>query len=62
MPSISSSWWSFGAGTGELDEYEPHYYSLMIEANPRNKQLYNIIKNGDKKFHDLLEDFELKER
>jgi len=64
VPKISSSWFSWGKGSSQMDddEYSSHYYSLLIEANPRSRQLYNIIKNADKELHDLLDDFELKER
>ena len=62
VPEISTSWFSWGEGTSELDEYEPHYYSLLVEANPRNKQLYSIIKNSKQDVSDLLEEFKLRER
>jgi len=46
VPRISSPWFSWGEGTGELgdDEYESHYYSLLMRANPKNKVLYKILK------------------
>ena len=64
VPKISSSWFRWGEGSSRMDEdeYESHYYSLLIEANPRSRQLYNIIKGSDSKLHDLLDDFEVKER
>lgn len=42
------TWWKFfDAGAKRLDEYEPHYYELLVEANPpRNRELYNIIKSN----------------
>ena len=62
VPEIATTWYKFGAGTSELEEYEPHYYSLLVEANPRNKTLYKIVKEGGEKLEDFLDDFELRER
>ena len=45
----------------ELEDYEPHYYKLMIEHNKDSRELYDIVKNGDEKLKDLLNDFEIKE-
>lgn len=59
VEKITANWW--GEGSGELKDYEPHYYELMIDANKENKQLYEIVKNGDKKLQNLLENFELKD-
>ncbi len=56
---IEANW--FGEGSDELEEYEPHYYELLVEYNPKNRKLYEIIKNGDEKLHYLLEKFELGE-
>jgi len=56
---IDSNWW--GAGSGDLKKYAPHYYELLVESNKKNKKLYNIIKNGDEKLHYLLKEFELKD-
>lgn len=58
VPEINAAWW--GEGSDELEEYEPHYYKLMIEANSNNREFYDIIKNGDKKLHYLLKDFDIK--
>jgi hypothetical protein len=58
VPEIDAAWW--GEGSEELDAYEPHYYKLIIEANPDSRELYDIIKNGDKKLENLLEDFDIK--
>ena len=56
VPEIDSSWWNwFDEGNDELEEYEPHYYSLLVEANPHDKALYEIIKSGGEKVQDLLE-------
>lgn len=54
---IAANW--FGEGSSRLDEYAPHYYELLVEYNNKNKKLYEIIKNGDKKLHFLLEKFEI---
>lgn len=59
VKEIDASWW--GEGSDELKDYEPYYYSLLVKSNKNNKQLYNIIKNKDKKLHYLLEEFELKD-
>ncbi len=59
VEKIEANWW--GEGSDALKEYEPYYYKLMIDANKENKQLYKIIKNGDKKLQNLLKDFEIKD-
>ena len=45
VPEIDANW--FGDGSDELEYYEPHYYKLMAEANPKNQQLYDIVKARD---------------
>jgi hypothetical protein len=57
VEEIDAAWW--GEGSDELEEYEPHYYELLVEYNKTNKRLYEIIKNGDAKHHELLEEFEI---
>ncbi len=59
VEEIDASWW--GEGSDELESYEPHYYSLLVDSNKKNKKLYEIIKNGDEKLHYLLKEFELKD-
>lgn len=59
VPEIDADWW--GEGSDELEDYEPHYYELMLTYNKANKKLLDIIKSGDKKLHFLLENFEIKE-
>lgn len=59
VPEINAAWW--GEGSDELEDYEPHYYELMVSYNKKNTKLYEIVKNGDEKLHFLLEDFEIKE-
>ncbi len=46
IPEIDANW--FGAGSSELDNYEAHYYELLAGANPKNKNLYKIVKAIDK--------------
>ena len=57
VEEIDANWW--GEGSSELESYEPHYYELLVEFNKKDKNLYEIIKNGDEKFHDLLDNFEI---
>jgi len=45
IPEIDANW--FGDGSSELDYYEPYYYGLMAQANPKNKNLYDIVKKKD---------------
>ena len=59
VDTIDANW--FGAGSGELKEYEPHYYELLAKHNRKNKELYETLKSGDKKLHYLLKEFEIKE-
>lgn len=56
VPEIDANWW--GEGSDELEEYEPHYYELMIKANLQNRELYEIVKSGGEKLEDLLEEFD----
>ena len=57
VEKIEANWW--GEGSDELETYEPHYYELLVESNPKNEKLYEIIKNSDEKYHYLLENFDL---
>ncbi|MDQ1264057.1 MAG: hypothetical protein QG559_1058 [Campylobacterota bacterium] len=56
VPEIRAAWW--GEGSDELEEYEPHYYELLVKANAQDKRLYEIIKSGGEKLEDLLEEFD----
>lgn len=56
VPEIDANWW--GEGSDELEEYEPHYYELMVKANPNNKELYEIVKSGGEKLEDIAEEFD----
>ena len=60
VPEIETSWLAWGDGTNELEEYEPHYYSLLVEANPKNKSLYEKVKEQGEKLSFLLDEFKLK--
>ncbi len=59
VKKIDANW--FGKGNEELKTYAPHYYELLISSNKKNKQLYEIIKNGDPKLHYLLKKFNIGE-
>lgn len=59
IKEIDAAWW--GDGSDELEDYEPHYYELMVRHNLKNKKLYEIIKKGDAKLNFLLDEFEIKE-
>lgn len=59
VPEINANW--FGAGSWHLDEYEPHYYELLVESNPKNKELYKIIKSLGEELEDLVDEFDIKE-
>lgn len=57
VETIDAAWW--GEGSNELESYTPYYYELLVTFNKKNKNLYEIIKNGDEKYHGLLDDFEI---
>lgn len=60
VEEIEANW--FGEGSDELEEYEPHYFELLVEYNAHNRAFYETIKSGDKAFHYLLDEFDLKEK
>ena len=61
VEEISQPWWKwFDDGAKKLDDYEPHYYELIVKANRDNKELYEIVKSGGNKLKDLLEEFDIK--
>ena len=60
VENIEEAWW--GEGSNPLEEYEPHYYKLLIEHNKENKKLYSIIEKSDEKLHYLLDDFKIGEK
>jgi hypothetical protein len=43
VEEIEAAWW--GEGSNELESYEPHYFELLTEANPNNKELQKIVDN-----------------
>lgn len=60
VDEINSNW--FGAGSSEMESYEPHYYKLLVANNKKNKTLFHIIKNSkNKEVHSLADQFEIGE-
>ena len=60
IESIPSHWWQFwGEGNDELEAYAPHYYELLVQNNPYDTRLYEIIQKSDAKFHYLLKQFKI---
>lgn len=59
VDNIDAAWW--GSGSSRLESYEPHYYELLVANNKTNKELYEIIKNGDASLHYLLDEFDIGE-
>ena len=59
VKEIEEAW--FGEGSDPLEDYEPHYYSLLVKFNKKNRELLNIVKSGDEKLQFLLNEFEIKE-
>jgi len=59
VEKIDANWW--GEGSNELEDYEPHYYELIAKANPKNRELYEIVKKGGEKLEDALDAFDIKE-
>ncbi len=57
VEDIDAAWW--GKGSTKLENYEPHYYELLVEYNSENKNLYEIIQKGEKSLHYLLDDFKI---
>jgi hypothetical protein len=53
---IDANWW--GAGSSEMKEYAPHYYELLVKNNPKNQELYKIVKSH-KNLADLVDEFEI---
>jgi hypothetical protein len=57
VKDINANW--FGEGSSKLKVYDPYYYELLIKSNPKNKELYNLVK--DQNLTKLLDKFELKD-
>jgi len=53
---IDAAWW--GEGSDEMESYAPHYYELLVQNNPKNKKLYEIVK-GNPTLQNLLDEFEI---
>lgn len=59
VKEINANW--FGEGSDKLKAYDPYYYGLLVKNNPKNKQLYDLIKNKEQNLTSLLGEFELKD-
>lgn len=57
VDEIEANW--FGAGSDEMQSYEPHYFELLVHNNKTNKELYRIVSELNQP--NLLEEFELGE-
>lgn len=58
VEKINENW--FGEGSSKLEEYEPHYYGLIVKANKDSTELHEIVKAGGKKLQKLLKEFDIK--
>jgi len=56
VQNIDAAWW--GAGSSEMQHYRPHYYELLVKNNPKNRELYEIVKSHTE-LSDLVSEFEL---
>jgi hypothetical protein len=56
---INANW--FGEGSSKLKVYDPYYYGLLVQSNPKNKEYYNFIKNKEQNLTQVLEKFEIKD-
>ncbi len=60
VEEIEASW--FGEGSSELENYEPHYYAMLIKSNVENKIFYEIVKNSkNKEVSSLADQFKIGE-
>ena len=57
VKEINANW--FGEGSSKLKVYDPYYYELLVKSNPKNKELYNLIK--DQNMTKLLDKFDIKD-
>ena len=58
IEDIDANW--FGDGSKRMDQYEPHYYELLVKYNPKNKTLYEMVKNNkNPKVKKLKDRFEI---
>ena len=44
VEKIEANW--FGAGSDELEDYEPYYYELLYKYNPKNETLIKSIESS----------------
>ena len=56
VENIDANWW--GEGSDEMEHYRPHYYELLVEANKKNRDFYEIVKSH-KELSDLVDEFEI---
>jgi len=47
VEEIDAAWW--GDGSDEMTSYEPHYFKLLKDTNPNNKQLQSEIEKFNTK-------------
>ncbi len=59
VDEIDAAWW--GEGSDYLKDYSPHYYELLVTHNKNNKNLLEIIQNGDEKLQFLVKEFEIED-
>jgi hypothetical protein len=56
VTKIEANWW--GEGSDEMEDYAPHYYELLVQNNPKNRALFEIVKSH-KELEDLVDEFEI---
>lgn len=59
IQTIRAAWW--GKGSSRLNAYEPYYLEQIALSNPKNQNLYELIKAKFSKQSALLRNFEIKE-
>jgi hypothetical protein len=61
VEEITTSWWVWGAASRPLEAYAPHYLELLVNYNPKSKQLYNYISKLDTPEQRLVKKFNIAE-
>jgi len=56
VQNIDAAWW--GEGSDAMEHYRPHYYELLVSANKKNKEFYEIVKSH-KELEYLVNEFEI---
>ena len=56
VQNIDAAWW--GEGSDEMEHYRPHYYELLVAANTKNRDFYEIVKSH-KELEYLVDKFEV---